>query len=340
MSIGGATYSERGFDSPSEAMDWADRVWAMFGPVSSSSGNRPFGTAVVDGFDLDFEASVPNLLPFAARLRSNMDSATATTGKKFLLSSAPQCPFPDIANDELLQNVAFDFVSVQFYNNYCGVHTFQIGAASQNNFNFDTWDNWAKTVSRNKNVKILVGVPGSPSAAGIGYVPGGQLANVIKYSQTFSSFGGVMMWDMSQVWRNTGFLNSVVSALGMTGGDGGGAASTNTTTAVSNSTMTDATNAVPVPTTTASTPAVHTATTWVTVTIWNTATVNCSGTPYGGAPTTSLSAQSTTSASAPTQAAGLVNQWGQCGGIGYTGPTSCRAPYTCVKLGDWWSHCN
>lgn len=61
-------------------------------------------------------------------------------------------------------------------------------------------DNWAKTVSKNKNVKILLGVSGSPAAAGTGYVAGSQLANVIKYSQTFLSFGGVMMWDMNQVW--------------------------------------------------------------------------------------------------------------------------------------------
>ncbi|KAK3400299.1 glycoside hydrolase superfamily [Sordaria brevicollis] len=341
LSIGGATYAEGGPSSVDEAITAADRVWAMFGPVSSSSGNRPFGTAVIDGFDFDFESSVHNMLPFATRLRSLMDSATATTGRKYLLSSAPQCPFPDVANDELLRNVAFDFVSVQFYNNYCGVHTFQIGATSQNFFNFDTWDNWAKTVSKNKDVKILVGVPGSPTAAGIGYVAGGQLANVIKYSQTFSSFGGVMMWDMSQVYRNTGFLDSVVTALGVTGGNNGGSAPIDSTTAASTSTTTDATTSVPVPTTTPSATVVHTATNWVTVTIWTTATVNnCSGAPYEGTSTKSSSTQSTTAPSTPTQPAGVVNQWGQCGGIGYTGPTSCRAPYTCVKLGDWWSHCN
>ncbi|KAK3339558.1 glycoside hydrolase superfamily [Neurospora tetraspora] len=329
LSIGGATYVEGGFSSPTEAVDWADRLWAMFGPVSSSD-KRPFGSAVIDGFDFDFEAVANNMVPFAARLRSLMDSAAATSGKQFLLSSAPQCPFPDLANNELLKSVAFDFVSVQFYNNYCGVHTFQFGSPNQNNFNFGTWDNWAKTVSKNKNVKILVGVPGSPSAAGIGYVAGGQLANVIKYSQTFSSFGGVMMWDMSQVWANTGFLDSVASALGSTGGNGGGAA------------LTIATTAVPVPTTTSSTPVVHTATNWVTVTIWATATAtgNAPGTTAKSTSIKSSSAKSTTTASTPTQAVGLVNQWGQCGGNGYRGPTSCRAPYSCVKLSDWWSHCN
>lgn len=300
----------------------------MFGPVSSSSDKRPFGSAVIDGFDFDFESPAGQIVPFATRLRSLMDSAAATSGRKFLLSSAPQCPFPDLANNDLLRNVAFDFVSVQFYNNYCGVHTFQFGAPNQNNFNFDTWDNWAKTVSKNPNVKILVGVPGGQSAAGIGYISGTALTNVIKYSQTFSSFGGVMMWDMTQVWRNTGFLDSVAAALGSTGGDGGGAAPPVVTTSVST------------PATTASTLVVHTATTWVTVTVWVTATVNGPSATTMSTSTTTSSAKSTTVVSAPTQAAGLVNQWGQCGGKDYKGPTSCRAPYSCVKVGDWWSHCN
>lgn len=324
-------YSDGGFDSPEAASAAADRVWAMFGPVSSSSGNRPFGSAVIDGFDLDFEAVVPNIVDFGARLRSLMDSASATSGKKFLLSSAPQCPFPDLANNDLLRNVAFDIVAVQFYNNYCGVHTFQLGSSNQNNFNFGTWDNWAKTVSKNPDVKILVGVPGAPSAAGIGYIPGDNLANVIKYSQTFSSFGGVMMWDMTQVWRNAGFLDTVAKALRLpAGGNGGDAAPTIATTSVS----TPATTAM-----TSSTPAVHTHTTWVTVTVWVTATVNGPAATTMTTLTTTPSAQTTEAASTPNQAAGLINQWGQCGGNGYKGPTSCKAPYKCVKVGDWWSHC-
>jgi chitinase len=55
-------------------------------------------------------------------------------------------------------------------------------------------DNWAKTTSANKNIKLLLGVPGSATAAGSGYVSGTQLNAVIEYSKTFSSFGGVMIW--------------------------------------------------------------------------------------------------------------------------------------------------
>ncbi|KAH8912129.1 glycoside hydrolase family 18 protein [Coniochaeta sp. PMI_546] len=216
LSIGGATYTEGGFSSSSLATTWADNIWAMFGPKQSgSTANRPFGTAVVDGFDFDFETGTQNMAPFANRLRSNMDAATAAGGKKFYLSAAPQCVYPDAADNDMLNGaVSFDFISIQFYNNWCGVQNFQPGAATQNAFNFDVWDNWAKTVSKNKAVKLLLGIPASASAAGSGYVTGSQLSSVIAYSKQFSSFGGVMMWDMSQLYVNSGYLASVVSALG------------------------------------------------------------------------------------------------------------------------------
>ncbi|KAK4234830.1 endochitinase 33 [Achaetomium macrosporum] len=276
LSIGGATYTEGGFSSASEAQTWADTLWAMFGPKqSSSTALRPFGAASVDGFDMDFEATTSNMAPFAARLRSRMD---AVSGRKFYLSAAPQCPFPDAAQKEMLEQVAFDFVSVQFYNNYCGA------TAYPGNFNFDTWDNWARNSAPNKNVKVLLGLPGSPTAAGSGYVSGDQLKQVIQYSRGFPSFGGVMAWDMSQVYGNAGWLDSVVSALG---------------------------GSLPP----------------VTTTSKNTT------------PTTTLVTVTRTSAATSTPTGSLVPQWGQCGGIGYTGPTQCQAPYTCQYVSDWWSQC-
>ena len=147
---------------------------------------------------------------FGNQLRSLMDSAG---GKKYILTAAPQCPYPDYADNEMLNGaVSFDIVWVQFYNNYCGVQSYVAGASTQNNFNFNTWDNWAKTVSKNKNVKVMLGVPAG-STAGSGYQPADTLAAVIKYSKSFSSFGGVMMWDASQAVANTPFLPGIKSDL-------------------------------------------------------------------------------------------------------------------------------
>jgi hypothetical protein len=36
---------------------------------------------------------------------------------------------------------------------------------------------------------------------------------------------------------------------------------------------------------------------------------------------------------------GGVVKYGQCGGIGYTGPTICSSPYTCRKMNDWYYQC-
>jgi chitinase len=186
-------------------------IWATFGPVQKgSTALRPFGSAVVDGFDLDFEKGVANMVPFANQLRSLMDSATSHGGKRYFLTAAPQCPYPDYANNAMLNGaVSFDAIWVQFYNNGCGVQSFVRGSSTQKSFNFATWDNWARTVSKNRKVKVFLGVPAGPHAAGSGYLSASSLQPVISYCKKFSSFGGVMMWDASQAYANSGFLSGV-----------------------------------------------------------------------------------------------------------------------------------
>ncbi|KAI5924004.1 putative class III chitinase [Camillea tinctor] len=285
LSIGGATYTEGGFTDESSASSAADVVWGLFGS-NTNYENRPFGSAIIDGFDFDFESTTQNFVPFASRLRSLMD---ADTSKTYYLSAAPQCPYPDAAMNDMLNGaISFDFIQIQFYNNYCGVNAFTPGSTTQNNYNFETWDTWAKQTSKNPNVKILMGVPASSTAAGTGYVDAATLGPIIQYNKQFSSFGGVMMWDMSQLYGNPGFLDGVYSSLTSGGG------STTTTAPGTTSTSTSTT-----------------ATTFTTSTV--------------------------TTTTAP--GATLVPQWGQCGGEGYTGPTECQPPYTCVASGVWWSDC-
>ncbi|KAI1414166.1 glycoside hydrolase family 18 protein [Hypoxylon sp. FL1857] len=209
LSIGGATYTEGGFSDSASAEAAATDVWNLFGS-DTSQANRPFLSAVVDGFDFDFESTTQNFVPFASKLRSLMD---ADSSKKYYLSAAPQCVYPDAAMNDMLNGaISFDFIQVQFYNNYCGVSSFTPGSTTQNNFNFQTWDDWAKNTSKNKNVKVLIGVPANTGAGG-GYVDASGLAPVIQYAKQFSSFGGVMMWDMSQLYENSGFLDSVYASL-------------------------------------------------------------------------------------------------------------------------------
>ncbi|KAM0486158.1 hypothetical protein ACHAPX_000860 [Trichoderma viride] len=210
LSLGGDSYTQGGWSSASAAQAAAKQVWAMFGPVQSgSSAERPFGSAIVDGFDFDFEATTNNLPAFGTQLKS---LSNAAGGKKYYFSAAPQCFFPDAAVGALINAVPMDWIQIQFYNNPCGVSGFTPGTSSQNNYNYQTWDTWAKT-SPNPNVKLLVGIPAGPGA-GRGYVSGSQLTSVFQYSKGFSStFAGAMMWDMSQLFANTGFEAQVVNAL-------------------------------------------------------------------------------------------------------------------------------
>ncbi|KAL1960136.1 hypothetical protein VTO42DRAFT_308 [Malbranchea cinnamomea] len=48
---------------------------------------------------------------------------------------------------------------------------------------------------------------------------------------------------------------------------------------------------------------------------------------------------STTTDPTDTPPAETVPHWGQCGGNGYTGPTTCEAPYECTYLNDWYWQC-
>ncbi|KAH9809209.1 glycoside hydrolase family 18 protein [Teratosphaeria destructans] len=212
LSIGGATYTEGGFTSEAAAISAAKNLWNIFGPEPwGSSTPRPFGSAVIDGFDFDFETSVTNTVAFANELRSLF---ATDPSKRYYLTAAPQCPYPDAADNSMLSGgVHFDAIFVQFYNNYCGLQSYVAGAADEWNFNFDQWDTWAQNVSANPDVKVLLGVPGDTSAAGSGYEPLSVLQPIIEYCKRFDSFGGVMVWDASQAYANDGFLAGVKSCL-------------------------------------------------------------------------------------------------------------------------------
>lgn len=53
-------------------------------------------------------------------------------------------------------------------------------------------------------------------------------------------------------------------------------------------------------------------------------------------PSTTTSAVPTTTVSPPEPE---QTRWGQCGGIGWNGPTKCQSPWTCTRLNDWYFQC-
>ena len=60
LSLGGAT-GTYGLSSNSEGRNLADSLWDLFG--GGQSDTRPFGSASVDGFDLNIEAGETNGYP-------------------------------------------------------------------------------------------------------------------------------------------------------------------------------------------------------------------------------------------------------------------------------------
>ncbi|KAF9883098.1 hypothetical protein FE257_004106 [Aspergillus nanangensis] len=211
LSIGGEVYSEGGFGSEADAVAAAKLIWQTFGPETNSSVDRPFGDAVIDGFDIDIESTASNLPKFAKHLRSYY---ALDTTKTYYLTAAPQCPYPDAAQGPMLDGfVSFDAIWVQFYNNYCGLQSYVPGSHTQENFNFHVWDQWAKNISLNKDVKVFLGIPGNSGAAGSGYVSVSDLSGIIEYVKGFSSFGGVMIWDASQAYANSGLTLEINSTL-------------------------------------------------------------------------------------------------------------------------------
>ncbi|EJD41762.1 glycoside hydrolase [Auricularia subglabra TFB-10046 SS5] len=210
LSLGGETGAVT-FPTNAQAEQFADTVWNVF--LGGSSSTRPFGNAVLDGVDLDIEGGgSPTFIAFINRLRTHFNGAS----KKYYITGAPQCPYPDGNMQAMLNGAPFDAVYVQFYNNNCGLPQY-----NTTNFNFGTWDYWARNISPNKNVKVFVGAPASASAAGSGYVSASSLTSIAtSLRKRFPSFGGVMYWDASQAYNNGRFDTAIKNALVAAGGTG------------------------------------------------------------------------------------------------------------------------
>ncbi|EIM83467.1 glycoside hydrolase [Stereum hirsutum FP-91666 SS1] len=212
ISLGGAGGSV-GFTDDSEAETFADTIWNLF--LGGSSDTRPFGSAVLDGVDLDVESGgSTGYAAFVTRIRSYTDSASKT----YYITAAPQCVYPDSALGGVLNAVGFDAVYVQFCeNNQCGLQNF--GTASD--WDFGLWDNWARTVSPNPDVKIYIGAPASSTAAGGGYQDISTLSSIaVQMRNSYPSFGGVMLWDASQAYPNDRYDLAIKNALVAAGGTG------------------------------------------------------------------------------------------------------------------------
>lgn len=114
--FGGAS-GTHGFDSDTQAQQLAVTLWDLFGGGSSST--RPFGSAVVDGFDFYIENGNPT--GYAALIDELRSQYFTGASKQFYISTAPQCVFPDASIGDALANSVVDYAFIQFYKNYCEI---------------------------------------------------------------------------------------------------------------------------------------------------------------------------------------------------------------------------
>jgi chitinase len=191
VSLGGYI-GQYGLASQSEAETIGSNLWSAYGGGGNGTVPRPFGNAVVDGWDFDIEHNNgnENYQYLISTLRSHF---AEDPGKQYFITGAPQCLIPEPNMQEIITTSKFDYLWVQFYNNWgCSVPT----------PNFGSWVlNIANTPS--SRAKLFLGVPASPDAA-TGTSSGAQyyadpdaLAGMVSSigANSTSAFGGIMMWD-------------------------------------------------------------------------------------------------------------------------------------------------
>jgi chitinase len=209
LSIGGAIAGdEQGYKSEQDAQTGANMVWAMFGPQQKDSKTiRPFGTAMINGFDLDFEGPGYEQKQFGAfskQLR-NLTNSTSTDAPKFYLSAAPQCP----GLSPMLKDIHFDMWFIQFYNNaQCDVRAYD--GDKKGNPDFAQWNDWAS----GNNTKMFIGLPANSTAASTeSYVAPNDLSSFLGRAKTLPNMGGVSLWDATQSFKNGNYHKDVMAAL-------------------------------------------------------------------------------------------------------------------------------
>jgi chitinase len=220
LSIGGELSSVNNYtvSDPARGVEFADFMWEAFGPVNAASTVvRPFGSAVVDGFDFDIESDFSNpeqdtqrqyqaqlgYVSMIQRLRSHF----ADSGGNYIITGAPQCPTNPayFQMQTIITQATFDILWVQFYNNP-SCEAIPSNANWLDAFGYGAWEAYLPATA-SKDAKIFIGLPGSPQAAGNGYLEPDALKTLLDQYKVKPSFGGVMFWDANFASNKTGIPN-------------------------------------------------------------------------------------------------------------------------------------
>ncbi|KAH8765263.1 glycoside hydrolase superfamily, partial [Hyaloscypha sp. PMI_1271] len=120
--------------------------------------------------------------------------------KQYLITGAPQCPFPDAQMSDMINGAQFDIVWPQFYNNpACSARNWVTNNnAGTSGFNFNKWQTSLAT-GASKDAQLYIGLLGGPQGTSATYLTDylnpTEAKNLIGAYAGQSKFGGVMLWD-------------------------------------------------------------------------------------------------------------------------------------------------
>ncbi|GJM93494.1 hypothetical protein PR202_ga10055 [Eleusine coracana subsp. coracana] len=186
LSIGGGVGSYK-LASTADAQAVASYLWNTF--LGGTSRSRPFGNAVLDGIDLDIEVGSDDHYDDLAKNLTWLYKDAKGGKKTFLLTAAPQCPYPDASLGKVLGTGLFDLVWVQFY--YQASCQYAPGNVSNLRI---AWEQWTRALP---SASIFLGLPASPDAAPAGgYIAPNDLASqVLPVVNGSANYGGIMLWS-------------------------------------------------------------------------------------------------------------------------------------------------
>ncbi|KAI4157865.1 MAG: hypothetical protein L6R39_000594 [Caloplaca ligustica] len=221
LSLGGAIPNNQSVKNDDSARSFAKFLWNAFGPVDATyDGPRPFGDAVVDGFDFDIESAISDndastqYRGYGTMIDTLRIYFAADVRKQYYISGSPQCVIPDAHLAHPIETSWFDFLFIQFYNTpHCSARAyFDANYGKQgdepSHISFDAWVGFIRTMAMNKDVKLYLGLPAAPStqlAYDIKmYIAPDDVINLIELFQCRypQEFGGIMVYEATYSEQN------------------------------------------------------------------------------------------------------------------------------------------
>ncbi|CAL4948009.1 unnamed protein product [Urochloa decumbens] len=196
LSIGGSR-GNYGLSSAADAQGLATYLWDNF--LGGESSSRPLGDAVLDGIDLAVQSGGCAYYDGLARNLTSLYKRDKR-GRKYLLTAAPQCLYPNAFLGPALGTGLFDHVWVKFYNNMPCQYASDDMSKLRN-----SWEAWTQALP---SASVFLGLPASPetlTTAGSGYIdPQALVSRVLPVVNGSANYGGIMLWS-SYYDMNSGY---------------------------------------------------------------------------------------------------------------------------------------